>query len=273
MNEWLNHPAVQSGLAPFLAGLIVAVLFNRIRLSGLAVLAGFCATVYLVSDFNFEFLSATKKIILTGLITGCVAPVLMILPDHWRFIRYLMGIAAGIITLWVFWPVLLQKSLSDGVLLGGSVAAFVIWLVVYNDQLSAQSVRAGAVGMGLGLGAGLCAILGASALLGQLGLSIGAAAGAYLIFQAIQNKPLSCGRIFTLPVSLLVGLLASAALILAKLPWYCLPVLAMIPAIVKLPVMEMASVRMQVMIFSLLALSLVTVSVILVWYAKGIIPL
>ena len=55
LSEWLNHPAVQSGIAPFIAALITAELFNRLRLSGLAVIAGFAATVYLVADFNFEF--------------------------------------------------------------------------------------------------------------------------------------------------------------------------------------------------------------------------
>ena len=40
MQELLNHPAVQSGLAPFVAGLVVAVIFKRINLSGLALIAG-----------------------------------------------------------------------------------------------------------------------------------------------------------------------------------------------------------------------------------------
>ncbi len=41
LNEWLNHPAVQGGIVPFIAALIATELLNRLRLSGLAVIAGF----------------------------------------------------------------------------------------------------------------------------------------------------------------------------------------------------------------------------------------
>ncbi len=273
MSEWLNHPALQSGLAPFLAALIVAALFDYVRLSGLVVLAGFCTVVYLTLDFNFESLSITKKIVLSGLVAGGIAPLLAMLPDHWWFVRYVLGVAAGAVTLWVFWPVLAQKNLLDGRLLASGLTVWVVWLVVFSDFLSTQSVRAGAAGMGLGLGTGISAMLGASALLGQWGLAVGAACGAYLILQFMKNRSLSCGRTFTLPVSLLSGLLASAALLLARLPWYCLPVLAMIPLIVRLPIMQGMPIRIQVVGFSLLTLSIVAVSTGLVWYTEGTIPL
>ena len=39
--------------APFVVALVAAELLLRLRLSGLAVIAGFCATVYLVADFTF----------------------------------------------------------------------------------------------------------------------------------------------------------------------------------------------------------------------------
>ena len=58
MQEWLTHPAVQSGLAPFFVALIVAELFQRMRLSGLAIIAGFAATVYLASDLSLKPLTA-----------------------------------------------------------------------------------------------------------------------------------------------------------------------------------------------------------------------
>ena len=98
MSEWLNHPAVQSGIAPFIVALITAELLNRLRLSGLAVIAGFGATVYLVADFNFESLSALsaiKKIILSGLIAAAIAPAFDLVSDGWRFLRYLISAACG----------------------------------------------------------------------------------------------------------------------------------------------------------------------------------
>ena len=45
MQALLNHPAVQAGLAPFVVALIVAELLLRMRLSGLAIIAGFAVTV------------------------------------------------------------------------------------------------------------------------------------------------------------------------------------------------------------------------------------
>ncbi|MDT8364503.1 MAG: hypothetical protein RQ714_07640 [Nitrosomonas sp.] len=269
MMDWLSHPAIQSGLAPFCAALIVAFLFDRIRLSGLAILAGFCTTVYLVADFNFESLSATKKIMLTGIVAGAIAPVLSVLPSHWRMVGYLLGVSAAAVTLWVFWPILIQKDVTESLVLGTGLALFVMWQVVLIDGLSSQPVRAGAVGLGMGVGVGFSALLGASALLGQLGLAIGAASGAYLLLQLLQNKPLSCGRTLTLPVSLLSALLAGAALVLAKLPWYCLPVLALVPLSVYLPVMQKKSCRMQVVGFSLITMAVAIAAAGLAWYAEG----
>lgn len=267
--EWLNHPVIQSGLTPFLVALIVAFLLDRIRLSGLVVLAGFCTTVYLVTDFNFESLTATRKVILAGIIAGTIAPVLAMLPSPWRMVRYLLGIGAVAATLWIFWPILIQKPFMDSLALGTGLSLFVTWQVVLTDGLSSQPVRAGAAGLGMGAGVGFSALLGASALLGQLGLAIGAASGAYLFLQLLQNKPSSCGRTFTLPVSLLPALLASAALVLAKLPWYCLPVMALIPLAAYLPIMQTRSCRMQIVVFSLMTMLVAVVVLGLTWYAEG----
>lgn len=269
MMNWLNHPAIQSGIAPFLAALMVAFLLDRIRLSGLAVLAGFCTTVYLVADFNFEALTATRKIILTGLVAGTIAPVLAIFPSSWRMVRYLLGIGAVAATLWVFWPILIQKPFMESLVLGIGLSLFVTWQVVLTDGLSSQPVRAGAAGLGMGAGVGFSALLAASASLGQLGLAIGAASGAYLFLQFLQNKTLSCERTFTLPVSLLSALLASAALVLAKLPWYCLPVMALIPLAAYLPIMQTRSCRMQIIVFSLMTMLVAVVATGLAWYAEG----
>ncbi|MDP1559592.1 MAG: hypothetical protein Q8K59_04865 [Nitrosomonas sp.] len=46
----------------------ITPLFSYLKLSGLTVIAGFCATVFLIADFNFESLIIIKRIILPGLI-------------------------------------------------------------------------------------------------------------------------------------------------------------------------------------------------------------
>ena len=152
LSEWLNHPAVQSGIAPFIAALITAELLNRLRLSGLAVIAGFAATVYLAADFNFESLSAIKKIILAGLIAAAIAPLFDLVADGWRFLRFLIAAACGGVVLWVLWPVLQQKEMQEAAMIGTGVVAYAMWLAIFMDRLTARSVHAGAAGMSLGIG-------------------------------------------------------------------------------------------------------------------------
>src|SRR5256885_5141458 len=51
------YPAVQGGLAPLVAGLLVAGLGLPLRLSGLAAGAGFLTVLYLTGNLAFEPLS------------------------------------------------------------------------------------------------------------------------------------------------------------------------------------------------------------------------
>ena len=66
MQEMLANPAVQGGLAPFIAALIVAALLAPFRLGGLAVVTAFATAVYFIAGFDFAPLTATRKIILLG---------------------------------------------------------------------------------------------------------------------------------------------------------------------------------------------------------------
>src|SRR6266705_6169758 len=77
MQEMLANPAVQGGLAPFVAALIVAAFLAPFRLGGLAIVAAFATAVYFIDGFTFEPLTATRKIILLGL----AAPVAGIVID------------------------------------------------------------------------------------------------------------------------------------------------------------------------------------------------
>lgn len=273
MTQWFSHPAVQSGVAPFIAGLIIAELFQRLRLSGLAVIAGFCVTVYLIADFNFFPLTALRKTILTGLVATGLAILLDLLPRGWALVRYLIAISAGLVSIWVFWPVLTQKDMKEALMYGGGIAAYLVWLAAAMDGLGDKPVRAGAAGWALGIGTGGSALLGASALLGQLGLAIGVAAGAYLLIQMLSGQKLSCGRTYTLALSLLCGLLGAAALVLAKLPWYCLPILAAIPLAAYIPVSDRLALWLQAVILSILTGTVGAGAIVLMWREAGGLPL
>ena len=99
---------------PFMAALITAKLLNGLRLAGLAAIAGFCATVYLAADFNFEQLTAVRKIILCGLATAFIAPLLDLAPRNGRFARYLIAAACASAALWVFGQYCGKKDAGNG---------------------------------------------------------------------------------------------------------------------------------------------------------------
>ena len=62
-------------------------------------------------------------------------------------------------------------------------------------------------------------------------------------------------------------------MLLAKLPWYCLPVLAAIPLAAHVPIPERWSLRGQILALSLLTLAVAAGSIFLVWRENGGIPL
>ncbi len=231
--EWLAHPAVQSGLAPFIVALLVTELFLRLRLSGLAIAAGFAVTFYLAADFALLPPTAARKAALAVLLAAPLGIVLDLLPKKWG--PPLAGLAAGAAALWMLWTALAQQELRQALTAGAGAVAFVVWLAVAADRLRERSVAAGALAFGLGAGAGGVALLGASALLGQFGLAAGAAGGAYLLIQMLGGKPLPCGRVFTLCLAVLCGLAAAGAAVLAKAPWPSLGLLALIPLAAWIP--------------------------------------
>lgn len=266
MNDILNHPAVQGGVAPFVAALIVALLLGRVRLGGLAVLAGFLAAVYLVSGFSFTPLTATRKITLLIL----ASPLIGLLMDFaFKPTRLGMGIATlagGATALWVFWPVLSQKETAQAALLGAIAVLLAAWLVGFGlSTLTERPVRAGATGLGLGIAAGGSALLGASVVYASFGTALAAAAGAFLLPQMISGRTTAAGATFILPISLGAALLAVGATILAQSPWYVPPLLALIPLAALLPAPEKPWA--QAVAASVYTLAIAALALALAWQA------
>jgi hypothetical protein len=227
LHALLDHPAVQAGLVPFVVALITAELFQRMRLSGLAIIAGFAATVYLVSDFNFEPLTATRKIVLAGLIGTLLALPFNLLKERWA--GALLVVLGGATAVWTMQRILQQHEMQIMLLWGAGCAVYVAILVWGMDRLESEPMRAANAATALGIGTGAAALIGSSALLGQFGLALGAAAAAHLLIQMISNQILPAGRTFTLPVAVIAGLTGCLAVLSAQMPWYALLVLACIP--------------------------------------------
>ena len=154
----------------------------------------------------------------------------------------------------------------------GPVSPLAAWLVFWMDGLQDAPVRAGCAGMALGLGTGGAALLGGTALLGQFGLAVGAAAGAYLLIQMISNSGLPCGRSYTLPLSLISGLIGCLAALSTQLPWYALVPLAAIPVVAKIPLSEKTALWVQSLLLSVVTLSCAAGAVYLTWRVAGAPP-
>jgi hypothetical protein len=158
-----------------------------------------------------------------------------------------------------------QKELAEAVLLGGALAVYVAWITGIMLVLRDDSVRAGAASFALGMGTGVAAIFAASATLGLYALALGSASGAFLLVQMLTGKRALAGIAFTLTAGLLAGLLGAATYHLAQLPWYAIPVMAVVPLAARVPVPARWPVWGQTLAISALALAVAAVSCYLVW--------
>lgn len=203
MEAWLQLPIVYAGLAPFLAGLLVALALYPLRADGLAAAAGFFVTAWLIGELQLGA-STNGKLMLAAL----AAPALGLLADFafrsGRTTAYILGVAFACVALWVFSSALWQKPAQQLFIAGGGIMLFVAWTVAWTATLHADSVRAGATGLGLGLGAGLTALMAASAAVGAavsyLAIGLGVACGGFLMVQMIFSRRVDAGLVFCLAV-------------------------------------------------------------------------
>jgi hypothetical protein len=262
---------VQAGLVPFLAALVVAELLQRPRLSGLAIIAGFAATVYLASDFNFEPLTASRKIVLSGLAGTLLALLFDILRTRW--FGSLLPVIGGAVAIWTAQRILQQQESPLVLQWAAACAAYVGILIWGMDKLlEKEPIRAPVAAVALGFGTGAAALVGASALLGQFGLALGSAAAAHLLIQTFTKQTLSTGRVFTFPLALIAGLTGCIAVLSARLPWYALIMLAAIPPATWLVPLPGNSIRIKSLLLLMLTLAFATGAVYLTWRSAGDVP-
>ena len=225
----MHDPLVQAGLAPFLAGFAVALILFKLRLGGLAAVAGFCTTAWLMGMLDISYASARQRMVVLGL----AAPAVGLLADlafrPGRTTAYVFGVVFGAAALWAFSPFIMQKAPVPAFILGGGIVLFVGWTVAMTASLQANSVRAGATGLGLAVGFMFLASLDA-----RLGMALGAASGGFLLVQMMVGR-IDAGLVFTLAVGVGVALLAAAELLAGRLGWTQLAILAAVPVAARLP--------------------------------------
>ena len=274
MNELLDNPAVQAGVAPFAVALSEAGLLHRTRLMGLAIGAGFASVIVLALGFSFEPLTAVRKMVLCGAGT-CVLLVLLELRSISLVaaIRVALAIAAAIAGIWVVSRVLQQKDTGPALLAALGAAAYMAALVDGGNRAGADPVGSAAAGLMMGLCAGALAWMGASASMAQVGIAIGAASGAVLLVQMVTGKRPPLGWTPALPASVLAGLVGLLAVFTASLPWYCLiPTLAIPWATRFYPRAENRPVWLAAFPMAFLALIPVLVAVALAWFTASASP-
>lgn len=265
MEDWLSHPAVQGGAAPFLLALLAAAVLRPLNSAGLAVVAGFGVTAYLVNGLTLDPLTATRKIIVVTVVAAFVGGVVDAFARTARTTGIYLATAFGAAAAWVFWSVLSQKPPLEAVRLAVIPVLAVGSTVLLVHKLHEDGVRAGAAGLGIGLGSGFASILGASAVYGLYGIALAAGAGAFLLVQMLTNRRAAAGVALTLPLAVAGALLAAGTALLAKLAWYAIIPLVLIPLAVRLPLPQKGGLWLQAIVASMYALGLAAVAWVLAW--------
>ena len=235
MTEWLTTPAAQAGVVPFIVALLSAALLRKAGWywAGGALVAGFAVAVYLSVGFQFQPWTSTRKIV--ALILGAAAVGLLydLYPYQRRWLIPITAAAAIAAVWWVVWPVLSRSAGLEFWLLAAGISVYTAWCAVMMDALRAKPVALSGAAVALGFGAGITALLGASALLGQWGIALGVSAGALWLFVTFTRNT-AIGSLAALPLGAGAALIGCAAAVYAKLPWTSLAILALIPLAARL---------------------------------------
>lgn len=267
MHALLTHPAVQAFLAPFLIALLTAEVLQRLRLSGLAIIAGFAISVYLLGELTYTLHGNMHKIIWLGFASALLAiPLSMGYWSLWRPVLTVLGASAVV---WVAQHVLLQHPVATALQWGAGCALYAGWIIFWMDDLHESPVRAASAGMALSFGSAAALLITGATVPGKYDLAIGSAAFAYLFIMFVSNSLLPCGRTFTLPLSLIAAITACMAVLTTKLPWYILALLAVIPLTAKLPVSEKSPVWIEATLLSSAALACALAAAYLSWHTHG----
>lgn len=268
MPSLLEDPAVQAGVAPLLAAMLVGGALLRTRFAWLAIVAALATAIALASGITFSPLTAARKVLLLVL----AAPVVGIALDARlgaTAARTGAAIAAlfGLASAWVYWSVLSQREAGEALALGGGVALFVAAMVALTLRLRDDGVAGGAATLGLGLAVGASAFVSASA--GNLtnGIALAAGGGAMLLLQFVAKRAVTPGYLGMLAAGLAAALFAATTFVLAELRWFVLPLLGLPPLAAALPIARERPLRVRLVATSALALGAAAVPVLAAWLA------
>jgi hypothetical protein len=271
IEAWLNNPMFQSAVAPFAIAFIVALLLRPLGgwLAGLGFAAAFYTAVWMIVGFQFMPLTSTRKLLLAGAGAVVVGLLIELMPRFFDRLRpWVLGAGAAGVALWMIWPMVPRREGMELWLLVIPALAYAAWLVGGVDTLRDKPVATVIACLALGIGTGVSAVLGSSALLGQLGGAVAAAVGAYALVFLIRGEFAPRGG-FSVPVPLLAATIGIASVVFARLPWYSLLPLVLVPLLAHLPVPQRWGVLARGLLMSAFVLPAAIAAIAITHYVKG----
>ena len=229
MQELLAHPAVQGGLAPFGAGLAVALLLSPLRLSGLAAAGGFFTAVYLTGQLGLE-----KKVLMISMAAALLGALADLAFRPTRAAGVVLGIAFGGAAFWIFVSTLGYLPAQRLVAYAVGIALFVAVTVLFCMVSQGDPSRASAAGVGLGLASGVLAFLGGAQVLAVWGFGLAAGSAGFLLATGLRRR-IVAGASLSLSTGVIGSVLAVAVGLQRGLDWYYVVLLCLLPLAVLLP--------------------------------------
>ena len=199
MQDLLDNPAVQAGIAPLVVALIIALLLARTPAAWLAIAAGYATMLALSTGLSFSPLTASRTVTLLGLLAPLVGMAAAALERRapGRAAGIALSLAAGLAVLIVSDVVLATGQQIAVIMLG--IALWGLHLGLTQGLLAAmvadsapEALRGSAFGMfhfAVGLATLLASLL-AGALWQGYGPALTFAAGA--VFSAVALAGLLC---------------------------------------------------------------------------------
>jgi hypothetical protein len=224
LTDLLDNPAVQAALFPFAVALALGFLLSRTRFLAIAVVSGVVVVTALAAGLSFDPLTSVKKLVLSTFVVTALALILEGFGGGPRRARIVaLSAIAGASAVWVIVRVLQQMESIRPWAAGAAALVFVIVLVASAVAAGAtSSLRGAVVGACLGWGSGVLALLGASALLAQIGLAVGTACAAVALVQMLRGGESPLGWTLVVPAAVTAGLVGVLASATGELRWYCL---------------------------------------------------
>ena len=118
MENLLNNPVIQGGVAPFIVALLIAGIFMKVRiLAALAIPAGVLTAVLLTTGFHFDPLTSTRKIILLIMLTPLIGLVLDLFhAEENKKVGPVFYTLGFISLLWILWPVITRNPFTESII-------------------------------------------------------------------------------------------------------------------------------------------------------------